>query len=542
MLKEDVPVLVVGGGPGGLASALFLAEQGIPVLLVERAESTSRLPRATHVSSRTMELLRTVGLEPRVRAIGMRLVPDDDPRARTDRAVLPRTVLAARNLAEIHDAQVLETGADELAVPGPCPPFWCGQDRTEPLLANAARERGARLWFGAELVSWTADEDGVTATVERRRDGTRRRVRARYLVAADGPHSTVREQAGVPVEGMGLISRWTSVLFHADLDRVLRGRRFSACVITDPDLPATVTESNDRHRWCLALETPADRAEPEDVNVARWLGVIRRVAGRPDLRARVEAVRRWPASHQLATRFRCGPVFLVGDCAHAHPPAGNHGANLAIQDAHNLAWKLAAVLKGWAGEPLLDTYEAERRPVDRATADQSALRAGVPGDRLGGITPCDTVSFLTGYRYQSAAVIGGGGPAVPAVPDLSGAPGTRLPHVWLTYRGRRLSSIDLCRDAPVLLTSEADAVPRMARAAARRRVPLRVYHVGVEGQFDAPDRAALWGGQDRGSVLVRPDGFVAWRGEGAPSEAVLGEVLGQVLAQGAQVTPWASVG
>lgn len=538
MREEEVPVLVVGGGLSGLSSSLFLAEQKISCVLVERSTTTSPVPRATHVTARTMETLRMAGVEPQVRAAGMEVVLEGErSRADTERRVLPRVVVGVRSLAEIDDAEILETGEDELAVPGPCPPFWCGQDRLEPILAHAARQRGADLRFGTELVSWQIHADRVTALVRSRRDGTESRVRARYLIAADGVRSQVRERLGIPFEGLGLIGHRMSILFRADLDRVLKGRRFFMCMVSGPQFEGAVMELNDRHRWAMAVDIHPERGESaDDYTPPRCVELVRRAVGLPDLDVDIDAVFPWRAWHRIAAHYRSGPVFLVGDAAHIHPPSGGYGSNLGMQDAHNLAWKLAAVLKGWAGEALLDSYEAERRPIGRGTADQAALLAGVPPARLGGVTRCDPVSLITGYRYRSSAVVGGGGVAMPSRPDLSGAPGTRLPHVWLAGGGQRVSSLDLCRDAPLVLTSDPGWVDAATTAADRLQMPLRAYHVGRGGHFDAPETElrALWGGRDRAVVLVRPDGFVAWRGDDVVSEQALADALGRVFARGAE--------
>jgi 2-polyprenyl-6-methoxyphenol hydroxylase-like FAD-dependent oxidoreductase len=522
----EVPVLVAGGGPVGLATACFLGYHGVPAMLAERRADMSVLPRAPGIQARTLEIFRSVGLGDRIRALE---IGDSHP-------YFEGGILRTPFLAQIASAEVVEAPALDGARISPETVMGCGQNRYERVLADAAREHGADLRFGYQLADFEQDGDGVTAELAVPAGGQRVRVRAQYLVAADGSRSTVRARLGTPMTGRGTVFHAVSIYFRAPaLEELLGGRKFILCYATGAGSTLALSRLHGCDPWAGAVIYDPDRGEsPADFTEQRCVEVIRECAGAPDLEVEIVGTVPWEGAQRVAASFRSGRVFLAGDAAHVHPPAGGFGANTGIHDAHNLSWKLAAVLAGWAGDDLLDTYDAERRPLGAAMAEQALIRNRIrhghsdPAQSSGMV---DDIVVTLGYRYHSAAV--SGPPAVPVLPPgdlaLRGEPGSRAPHLWLHRDGQRISSTDLFSDAFVLLAGpDAGAWMEQASAAAGRLgVPLRAHVLGRDVRPEDEGWPAALGIGPAGALLVRPDAFVAWRSASAgdPSGPGLDDVL-----------------
>ncbi|MFC4007194.1 FAD-dependent monooxygenase [Nonomuraea purpurea] len=528
MPHEDTQVLIAGGAVVGLSAALFLARYGVRVTLVERKPSTLRHPRARVINPRTVEVYRSVGLEETI--IAAQSLTSD---------LSTKTVIRSRTL---NDAELFSTPmrneAPGLSEATPCD--WCSidQNRLEEVVAEHAVKFGADVRYSTELVAFDDDGEGVTATVRDADTGRERQIRARYLIAADGSRSSIRRTLGIGVAGPGVLQNIVSMVFKADLTGPLRGRDLGLGYFDEP-APGTRMMPLDGSRWVFV--TPYDPAahSADDFDDDWCVEVIRAAIGVPDLRVdnievQIERtgakVLGYEVAAQLADRYRQGRVLLVGDAAHAMPPTGALGAATGVQDAHNLAWKLAAVLDGNAGPALLDTYEQERRAVAGHTIDfaMKTMR-----DRTstadGEEKPVSYAAIILGYRYDSAAVLGEdtGGP-VALEPELIGAPGTRAPHYVLERDGATLSTLDLFGTGPVLLTGPGGGAWQSAAAG----IGLEAHTVGGAELADPEGRwAQVYGVGASGAVLVRPDGFVAWRADAPPAdpESALRQVLGRIL-------------
>lgn len=336
-----------------------------------------------------------------------------------------------------------------------------------------------------------------------------------------------------------------SIVFEADLTGPLRGRRVALAYLDHPEPGTLLTPLDTLERWLLIVPYHPERGEgPDDFTPKRCERLMRAAVGVPDLPTRAipaipgssRLAHPWEITAWVADRYRDGRVLLAGDAVHVMPPTGGLGANTGIQDAHNLAWKLAAVLAGRAGEALIDTYGSERRPVALlaagfATERQNDRSAG----RSDGLGELDILAVMMGYRYRSKAVLGAGPPEPVALhpKELDGAPGTRAPYYPVTDGGRQLSSTELFRDRFVLLTGPAGAGWARAAEALGPGEGIRTVPLGADAGPSGSGRPEAFGVRADGAVLVRPDGFVAWRTEAgqAPSEQALRHVLDRVLAR-----------
>jgi putative polyketide hydroxylase len=435
------------------------------------------------------------------------------------------------------------------------PSSWClcSQNDLEPVLLKGARALGGDLRYSHEMETFEQDGEGVTAVVRDRATDERYTVRAAYLVAADGPRSPVRNRLGIGQSGPGDLFANVSVTFRSKLlTEVVGDRRFICCYLTDPGADGALLPVDNKEHWVFHAPWHPERGETlDEFTEDRLERHIRRADGNPGLDVEITGKASWRAAERVADRYTTGRVFLAGDSAHEMSPTGAFGSNTGIQDAHNLAWKLAAVLQGWAGPALLDTYDTERRPVATATSARASARSvehahpgfapapGVGGAKRGGI-----LNVVLGYRYLHGAVLGTD-PDQEVVPDalrLTGDPGTRAPHLWVQREGERISTLDLYERSLVLLSdtrSTTDWHTAAQRIAESDGVRLDSYRVGTELTYTPqnseadtpPDWALTHGTTPDGAVLVRPDGFVAWRAAGAvpDAEATLRQVVRTVL-------------
>jgi putative polyketide hydroxylase len=534
---EQAPVLIVGGGLAGLSTALFLSWHGARPLLVERHPDLLIHPRARGFTPRTTELFRQVGLEPAIR---------DASFARGDdfRWVAVRADTLAGEYEPADEPQEGEPMAN--LSPAPFAPI--DQDKLEIILRARAEELGADIRFSTELVSFAQDERGVSAILRDHRTGREETVRASYLVAADGWDSPIRQRLGIALDGPGLFFHVATMMIDADLRPALRGRPVSIAYLQRPR-PGTILMPNNEagKRWVFGIGFAPESGESiADFSDERAAALVREAAGLPDVAVTLQPqipgtnlkVLGFAIGAQVARQYRQHRVFLVGDAAHIVPPTGGYGANAGIQDAHNLAWKLAWVLRGGAAPALLDTYEAERHPVGLLTMRQALA---LWGSRIGeGVAreseaPLDYAAVAFGYRYQSPAVVDAPSHLPPALSsvELNGQPGTRAPHVWLERDGERFSTVDLFGDDFVLLTG-AEGGAWVAAARSIAHPALEPHRIGGGNEITDPGHrwTSAYGVAEDGAVLVRPDGFVAWRSEGATADpvAALTAAIGQVLA------------
>ncbi|MGW2899095.1 FAD-dependent oxidoreductase [Streptomyces sp. NPDC001212] len=532
--NEYVPVLVVGGSLVGLSASVFLGRLGIEHCVVERHAATSAHPRGRGNNMRTMELFRTAGLEPQIRKAATTLSKNHGILQVDTLRGENRRWLSARITGRPPEADLCSTIR-----------CACSQNDLEPVLLQGARDLGGDVRFGTELLSFSQDDDGVLAVLQTRDTGETYTVRSDYLLAADGPRSPVRQRLGIEHSGSGDLFHNVSVTFRSKLLREVAGeQKFVVCYVTDPTGEGVLLPVDNEEQWVFHVPWFPERGQTlEHFTDARITDHIRAAAGVRDLDVEITGRAPWHAADRVANSYRDGRVFLIGDSAHEMPPTGAFGSNTGIQDAHNLAWKIAAVLRGWAGPTLLDSYEAERRPVAQTTSARATLQAAReqhPGysARTASNDTADLMTVALGYRYTSRAVAGANAedPVIPDVLCLNGEPGSRAPHLWVTRDGAKVSTIDLYERSFVLLCGRPGWRTAARGVSARLNVPLDVYSIGDGVEYDldtggAADWSSVYGVAPEGAVLVRPDGFVAWRAEAetADMEKELTGVLLQIL-------------
>ncbi len=528
----ETPVLIVGGGPVGLALAGDLGWRGRDCLLVERTDGTIVQPRQDLVGIRTMEFCRRWGLVEAVEAAPYnRDYPQDN-------------VYIAGSLAQGWEIGRYPSPSMNQACPppeSPCRRERCPQNMFDPILRGfAGSHETVSLRYRHRFLGLRAESDGAVAEIERTDTGQRIDVRARFVVGCDGAGSAVREATGVRLLGEPALTYTTNLIFRRDGFEALHdkppGYRF---ILLDEEAGtwATIVAINGRDEWRMSIvrSSTDGRVLPE----GEVRDAIRRAVGR-DFDCELLSVMPWRRRELVAETFRSGPggsVFLAGDAAHAMSPTGGFGMNTGVGDAVDLAWKLDAALAGWAGPGLLASYTAERRPVAERNVREASGNLGrmlSPGPQPGLLDPglegaalrarvgrdlatamlreWRTLGIHLGYVYEGSPICVADGtppPSLdPAVYEPTARPGSRAPHADFGNGG---STLDLFGRGFVLLAlgpSPPDAEP-LLRAARMRGMPME------RVALDRPDIARLYG---TALVLVRPDGHVAWRGDASPAD------------------------
>lgn len=578
MLTVDTDVLVVGAGLTGLTASLFLARQGIAAMTVARHAGTANSPRAHVLSQRTMEIFRDLSVEERVRQISTPLTQ-----------LGHNVMLTGFQGLEIGRYSCYGAGTHQLsdfAAASPCVMTSAAQHLVEPVLLAAARERGLEVRWSTEFVSLEQSPQHVLVRVRERRTGAEYCIRARYVVAADGARSAMARELGIEFHGepglMSMMNAWVEV----DLSRYTAHRPACIYSVMQPGNDYWVGSGlwichEPFHDWMITRQYDPAEGEP-DTSEAAIVAHARAVIGDPDAPVRVKDVSKWQVNDMVAAQYRSGRVFLAGDAAHRHPPSSGLGANMSIQDAYNLAWKLTFVLQGHADEKLLDSYNEERQPVGRQSV-QHAIRTlhnmseipkalgffrgqsseegwaslrdlftDSPGADARRAKLAEAIKLQNyrsnalgiqlGQRYASSAIASDETPAPTPTRDpilhyeQSTHPGSHLPHAWVEREGRKVSTLDLAGRGRFCLITGIGGEPWVAAAASvgkKLGIELPVFFVGARCQYDdvLGEWAALREIADRGALLVRPDCHVAWRSHDRASdpETALHDALRKVL-------------
>jgi 2-polyprenyl-6-methoxyphenol hydroxylase-like FAD-dependent oxidoreductase len=524
------PVLIVGAGPVGLAIAGDLGWRGVPCVLIEKTDGRITQPRMDMVHVRTMEFCRRWGIVPWVETAGYnRDYPQDNA-----------WVTGLANGYELGREPFPSPREEKPPPQSPQKRERCPQNFFDPVLARfAGTFPHVTRRYRTELVSFAEERDGVTAQVIDRATGASETIAADYLIACDGAGGPCRERLGIALSGNPVLTYTTNVVFRcAGLEKLHNIRPAYRFIFIGPEGTfATIVTIDGRDHWRFSL---VGSRKNRKLSEADLRAAIERAVGCA-FAFEITSIMPWTRRELIADRYGTNRVFLVGDSAHQLSPTGGFGMNTGIQEAVDLAWKLAARLSGWGGDALLASYEPERRPIAARNVEEAAgnlarmlstrenrpppeiFQAGHAGDAARRAFGAKftatmrrewfTLGIQLGYRYENSPIcVADGTPAPPdetATYTQTARPGHRAPHVWLAP-GQ--STLDLFGRGFVLMrfgTAPIDAVPLLT-AAAERQVPLTVHDIRDE------QAAALY---ERRLVLVRPDGHVAWRGDVVPADA-----------------------
>lgn len=535
MDRHETDVLIAGAGPTGMMLALLLRRCGIDALIVDRRDGPQRAPAAHVVNARTFEICRQAGVDMAALAAASQSPRDAGA-----------TVWVTRLGGEVLGQLPFERQDDEVLAVTPTPLRNLSQHRFERILLGALVTAGQTPWYGHHWRSAERDAAGVTSVLGDAATGRAMTVRSRYLIGADGAGSGVRKWLGIAPIGPERLQTFVMIHFEANLRALVRDCPGVLYWVCDPDSAGIFVAHDLDREWVFMHPFDPEREPADRYTPAQCETLIRRALAQPDVALTVRTVSTWVMTCQVAERYREGSVLLAGDAAHRFPPTGGLGLNTGVQDAHNLAWKLAMVLRGTASPALLDTYEAERRPVAQYNAEQSlrnamrlsevpqalgfsddptvarqrfaevladpAGRAGVAAAIAAQAEHFDMLGLQLGLSYERGALLPDGTPP-PAVANPvrqyvpSTRPGARLPHGPIGSG----SSLDLIAlDRLTLLTANEDWV------AAARTIDAPVACVRIGTDAADPDRwwSVVAGMERGGALLVRPDHHVAYRSRG----------------------------
>ena len=580
--QVETDVLIVGSGPAGSAAALFLSTLGVPNVMITKYRWTANTPRAHITNQRAMEIFRDMGIEDQVLA-------EATPHSLIGDTVFC-TSIAGEEIGRIHTWGTSAAREADYRLASPCLIVDIPQTYLEPIIVKNATMRGTQSRFSTEYLSHTQDADGVDVLVLDRLTGARYTIRAKYLIGADGARSKVAADIGLPYEGAMDIAGSMNITFKADISAYCDHRPSVLYWVVQPGSnvggigAGLVRMVRPWNEWLIVWGYDIND-EPPVVDEAAATQIVRSLLGMPDLDVEITGASLWGNNEMYATHLQSGRVFCAGDAVHRHPPSNGLGSNTSIQDSYNLAWKLAAVLKGQASPSLLETYSTERAPV----AERIVKRANKSSREFVdlfvalGVTEAETEQEMVrqieerkantpegaakraalvkamelknyefnahgvelGQFYESSAVVSDGTSRPEPVrdPDLyhqaSTVPGSHLPHAWVGDNKHKLAMMDLAAYTRfTLITGIAGEAWENAAEKVAHELGIDLATVVIGPGREVTDLYYDWSKlreiDESGALLVRPDKHIGWRVAALPADprSALRDALTQILGRG----------
>jgi 2,4-dichlorophenol 6-monooxygenase len=582
MADITTDVLIIGTGPAGAATAALLSTYGVDNIMINRYRWLASTPRAHITNQRTMEVLRDLGRE----------VEDEGYMHATGQDLMGEnvfcTAIAGEEIGRMKSWGTHPNSRAEHLLSSPSHMNDLPQTFMEPLLFKTACSRGTQSRMSTEYLSHEQDAEGVTTVCRDRLTNKDITIRSKYLVGADGGNSKVAEHAGLTFEGKMGVAGSMNILFEADLSQYVAHRPSVLYWVLQPGADVggigmgLVRMVRPWHEWLIVWGYDINQPAP-DVDEAHAKKVVRDLVGVPDLELTIKSVSTWTVNNMYSTTMSNGRVFCMGDATHRHPPSNGLGSNTSIQDAFNLAWKLAFVLKEKAGPKLLESYDAERAPVAKqivTRANKSIEEFGPIFKALGLLDSIDPVKMQQNMdarcndtagaeeqraairkaiaykvyefdchgvemnqRYRSDAVITDGQPEPAFERDAelhcqpTTWPGARLPHAWVfSDSGAKVSTLDLTGHGKFTLLTGIGGQGWIDAA----RIVGKECGIEIEAHVIGPrqhwqDFTGDWANvrevRDSGIILVRPDHHVSWRRDRISDDSVgeLRRVMASIL-------------
>lgn len=551
MAQAIDPVIILGAGPVGLGAALELARCQIPSIVIERNATTSWHPKTRNFNTRTMEIARGWGRE----------VYDElrhlDLPVNWKSPIRFFDTVTGRELGNIN-AQGFKGAGPQWS---PVSSVLSSQDMLEPVLVRQAERSGlVNLRFNTEMVEFMSGHEdfaqGVSIRIRDKETGAESVLQGSAMIAADGAASSMRQTLNLKLEGTLKIAHFINSYFKADIESHVSERTGILLFVAAENASGVLQPLDARGRWLGQISVPESEWSTEIFSKERCAQWVRDAVGVQNLEVDVVSVGKWQMNAAVCHTLVVNRVLMMGDAAHMFPPTGGLGVNTGLQGMHNAVWKLALYLRGKAGRELLETYTTERKPLSKWVAEQSFHNAGqvaklrdlARGEAGAQMDAKETLTATRRYGnqlgmelgsiYTSSAIIADG-TELPTIADPYvdyvplGRPGSRAPHVWLETADDRLSTLDLFGPEFTVLTAEngtgwAAAVNKLSKETG---LSIGFHCIGRDYKDPEDTFKERYGLADRGAVLVRPDGYVAWRGQadGEAEQAAMAAGLHSIL-------------